>query len=295
MDWEALLNEFEQDVVSRRWGAAIAICTRALSTSRLPRALRVDWLIRKARVHWNAAPGATGPAIAALKEARFVAAGDPGALAKVIVATLIVHRYGGQDPHLAAELLDDLTILRSNRHSDEVEKQAGPAYFNAGQLFEEVGRLDEAEYAYAAAIQAFQGRSEPEVAERLAWAQDHLAGIYLQTDRVEAGRQLVEQAHAVLNDGRYGPYTYKRRAEVALAAGQLDQADQLVELALGHSLADDRAKADALLVRVRIAEARGDWEAGERWADAMADAAIKAGYTQVLEVYYDRMRPGRGE
>ncbi len=282
MDLAQAQGEFERCFAQRQFPAALAVCDTVLSGRSLRKTIRAEWLSRKAAALMTANPGWYRRAIAMLKEANTLVKGFPESKVRVLASLSAAYRKAG-DPALIEQVLGDYLLLQTIHPSLEMTSIGARIYYNYGLTLKEDEQFERAEAAYRSALAGFQ--TAPDGAEKrlyVALAQDQLAGVYMEQNRLTEAQALLDQAHPVLSDSQWGAYLRWRKARLHQLKGDLQGADRLCQEAEMHPSAEDRTRADILYTRATIAAEAGNCTLAATHATSASELALRAVYPQLM-------------
>lgn len=247
-----VLAQLEQAYKRGEYGRVIFTCEQLLANPAYEshRAIILFW---KGMSHHKAGQAWRGEGIACLREALGAAGKDRPTKGRIMVALGMVYAYMG-DCAAYEKMLKEWERISRDKNAD-VLRWGAPFWFNYGYTLDNAFRYEEAIVAYTRAL------------ELCPWSEQYrglclhnLGGAYLYSGQLAEALAAMEQAETVYHDE---PRKLSRRAEYALATGDLTFAQQLIAEALLHAKVDDHTRAnvyytwaDLLLQLGRPQEAR---------------------------------------
>jgi len=226
------------------------------------RAIILFW---KGMSHYKAGPVWRGEAISCLREAVTAARNDRPTKARVLVALGMIYAYSGD--YVAYEkMLKDWTSVARGKDPN-VMKWGASFWRNYGCTLDNAMRFTEAIAAYQKAL-TLCSWAEHERGNVL----HNIGGAHLYLNNLEEARAAMIQAEPLVTDE---VARLSRRAEYALAMGDLVTGQQYIAEALLHPSADDYARTGLYYVWAQLLhKAEKPQEAREKALTAL-DFAVK--------------------
>lgn len=183
-------------------------------------------------------PAWAGHAIACFRDGIDLSKKDPVMKAKLVVALGLMYLRTGDCASYEPLLAE---FNRLDQKHPRIRRLSYDLWFNYGCVLDNAFRYPEAAEAFTRAVALAE---ELQLGEDLGKSLHNLGGVYLAMGRLAETAVIMARAEPLINDDLHGHKKLSRRAEYALAAGDLISAHQWVTAALLHPQVDDRTRAD---------------------------------------------------
>lgn len=241
-----VLAQVERAYKRGEYGRVIFTCEQLLSNPAFVphRAMLLFW---KGMSHFKAGPSWRGEAISCLRDALVAAGKDRPTKGRIMVALGMIYALMG-DYHAFDKMIKEWERI-SRDENPEVMRWGAPFWYNYGCALDNACRYAEAISVYTKALALCP------------WAEEHrglvlhnLGGSYLYSGDLTAAMATMEQADPIYMDE---PRKLSRRAEYALAVGDLSAVLQHITEALLHPNVQDETRGDVYYSWAQLLLAQG--------------------------------------
>lgn len=247
------------------YGRVIYTCEQLLAdpTYEAHRAILLFW---KGLSHYKAGPTWRGEAISCLREGMAAASKDRPTKSRIMVALGMIYAYMG----------DYIAFEKMLKEWDRISRDKNPDVMRWGAMFwYNFGCALDNACKYADAIAVYQ-----KALTFCKWAEEmrcnvlhNLSGAFLYSGDLPRALATMEQAEALQKND---PTTLSRRAEYALAVGDLTSAQQYVAEALLHPAIETFTRGDAYFTWAQLLLALGHPQEAREKALQALDYAIRS-------------------
>ena len=247
---DALLDQIEQWYQAGEYGRVIYHCDLYLTKPEFQQH-RAFLLYAKGLAYQKSGPAWAGHAMTCFREGIAASKKDPVMKAKLIIDLGNMYCRTG-DCAAYETLLSD--FQRLDQKHPRIRRLSYDLWFNYGCVLDNAFRYAEAADAFARAVSLAE---ELQLSEELGKSLHNLGGVHLAMGHLAETAVIMAQAEPLINDELHGHKKLSRRAEYALAAGDLISAQQWITAALLHPKVDDRTRADLHYTWARTLRALG--------------------------------------
>lgn len=283
------LEQCQGWLMSRQFARALTAADDALSSPRLEKEERIEWLRLKAVALSSANPHWVGRAASCVHEALELAQ-DASAMQVRLLATLAPIYAEGGDYRRVHRVLQQFLLLALRHPTKEVTRWAGHIRFNLALCYEtNPDRLAEAVRTYRQAVADWESAAgcfpDPMLQALVASGLHNLSGVLLRLGHVNQAKTAADQAARGLAPDIWGAKVLNRQAELHLALGDPAAAVGTVSQAAAHpSLEnDDVTRADILFTWARAELLLGNTAAAHAKAVQALDLAMRRGYARLID------------
>lgn len=285
-----ILADLEKWYRSGEFGRVVYTCSQALADPACAQ-MKPILLFWKGAAHDAAGRAWQGEAMSCWREGIALAGRDRPIKARLIAALGKIYGDSG-DWKAYAEMMKEFERIARDGHP-KVMYYGVWVWYNYGVALDNGFRWHEAAQAYAKAGDLAR---EHDVREYLWRSLHNLSGVHLYLGNLAEAAAAMAEADAILPDDGWAHKKLSRRAEYALAAGDLVSAQQWVTTALVHPGVDDFTRADVYYTWAATLDKLG--RPGEAYEKALLalDHAVKTVHVAAMHrinVFLQQVSPKR--